>query len=106
MLEKAFSTENAKKLVADFFLLKKKAIIDVSINNNNSVGKILERLAVQKQVCDQRLPQKTVCGRKASATKEVNDQTCVKIKRDYDRKKTLFFVMHCRKILFGGKDFS
>ena len=90
MNEKAFSTENAKNPVADFLLFKKKTIIDVSKNTNNSVGKIIGRLVVQKQFCDQKLLQKTVCDRKASDTKKANDQNCVKIKRVYEQKDIVF----------------
>ena len=72
--EKSF----AKKPVAEVFLLKKKTIIGVSVNKNNSVEKIIGRLVVQKQVCDQKLLQRTVCGRKASDTENVNDRICVK----------------------------
>ena len=61
MLEKAFSTKNAKNFVAETFSLKKKTITGVSINNNNGAGKIFGQLVSQKQVCDQKRLQKLVC---------------------------------------------
>ena len=72
-------------------LSKKKTIIGVSINNNNSVGTIIGQLVVQKQVCDQKFHQKTVCGRKAFDSEKVNDQNCVNTKRVYDRKENIAF---------------
>ena len=81
------------------FLLKKKTIIGVSVNKNNSVEKIIGWLVVQKQVCDQKLLQRTVCDRKASDTENVNDRNCVKTNSFYRKKKQLFLVVHSQKII-------
>ena len=80
------SIENcfAKKPVAGIFLVEKKTIIGVSINKNNSVEKIIDRLVVKRLVSEQKPFQKMFRDRKAFDTEKVNYQNFFKTKRVYD----------------------
>ena len=65
-------------------------------------------LVVQKRVCDKKTFQKTVCDRNSFGTEIINNRSCVKTKRVYDRKNIVFSnslsknvdEKGCLKILF------
>ena len=88
--------------VAEISLINKMTIISVSINENDSVEKIIGRLVVQKRVCDQKLLQKTVCARTVFDTEKVKTE-CVSRRRGFMTEKNIFFVFLCQKIVVDEK---